>query len=63
MIIRAFTKAEKNGTYTGYVVSCTAPGKESPTLWSKDGFKSRAAAMTAAKAAKAAKANAGLRTA
>lgn len=57
MIVRSFTKAEKNGTYTGYVVGCTAPGNESPTLWLKDGFKSRAAAM------KAAKANAGLRAA
>ena len=49
MVIMPRTTKEEDGTYKGYVVGCTPPGSESPILWEREGFKSRAAAMKVAK--------------
>ena len=51
-ILIARTYQQADGTFTAKVIECTAPGIESPVLFERDGFASRAAAMKAAKAAK-----------
>jgi len=51
LIARTYHQAD--GTFTAKVIQCTPPGIESPVLFERGGFVSRAAAMKAAKAVKA----------